>query len=44
MNQASESYENFIAMRDLNIAVTNKGIKFDKLEEFCVLFNLTNLA
>ena len=44
MNLASESYENFIAMRDLNIDVTNKGIKFDKLKEFCDLFNLTNLA
>ena len=44
MNLASESYENFIAMRDLNIDVTHKGIKFDKLKEFCDLFNLTNLA
>ena len=31
-------------MRDFNIDVTNKGIKFDKLEEFCDLVNLTNLA
>ena len=31
-------------MGDFNIDVTKKGIEFDKLDEFCDLFNLTNLA
>ena len=31
-------------MWDFNIGVINKGIEFDKLDEFCDLFNLTNLA
>ena len=29
-------------MADFNIDVTNKGIEFDKLDEFCDLFKLTN--
>ena len=41
LSKASESYENFIVMGDFNIDVTNKGTKFDKLDEFCDLFNLT---
>ena len=44
LSKASESYENFIVMGDFNIDVTNKGTKFDKLDEFCDLFNLTNLV
>ena len=44
LSKASESYENFIAMWDFNIDVTNKGIEFDKLHEFCDLFNSTNLV
>ena len=43
LSKASESYENFIVMEDFNIDVTNKGIEFDKLDEFCDLFNLINL-
>ena len=39
---ASGSYENFIG--DFNVEVTNKGIKFDKLDKFCDLFYLTNLV
>ena len=31
-------------MGDFNIDVTNKEIEFDKLGEFCDLFNLTNLS
>ena len=44
LSKASESYENFILIRDFNIDVTKNGIKFDKLDEFCDLFNLTNLV
>ena len=43
LSKASESYENFIVMGDLNVDVNNKGIEFDRLDEFCDLFNLTNL-
>ena len=31
-------------MWDFNIDVTKKGTEFDKLDEFCDLFNLTNLV
>ena len=31
-------------MGDFNIDVTKKGTEFDKLDEFCDLFNLTNLV
>ena len=41
LSKASESYKNFIAIGDFNIDVTNKGTGFD---EFCDLFNLTNLV
>ena len=44
LSKASESYENFILMGDFNIDVTNKWTEFDTLDEFCDLFNLTNLA
>ena len=44
LSKASESYENFIVMKDFNIGVTNKGTEFRKLDEFCDLFNLTNLV
>ena len=30
-------------MGDFNIDITNKGVELDKLDEFCDLFNLTNL-
>ena len=36
-------YERYIIMGDFNIDVTNKEVEFDKLGEFCDLFNLTNL-
>ena len=44
LNKASESCENFIVMGDFNIDVTNKGTEFDKLDEFCDLFDLANLV
>ena len=44
LSKASESYENFILMGDFNIDVTKKGTEFEKLDEFCDLFNLTNLV
>ena len=43
LSKASESYENFIVMGDFDIDVTNKGTKFDKLDEFCDIIDLTNL-
>ena len=30
-------------MGDVNTDITNRGVEFDKLDEFCDLFNLTNL-
>ena len=33
-----------IVRGDFNIDVTKKGIEFDKLDEFCDLFNLTDLV
>ena len=44
ISKASESYENFIVIGDFNIKATNKRIEFDKLNEFCDLFNLTQLV
>ena len=43
LSKASESYEHFIIMGDFNIDVTNRRVEFDKLDEFCNLYNLTNL-
>ena len=43
LSKASESLEHFIIMGDFNIDVKNRGVEFDKLDEFCDLFNLTNL-
>ena len=42
LSKASESYENLIVMGDFNVEVTKKGIEFDRLDEFCDLYNLTN--
>ena len=30
-------------MGDFSIDVTNRGVEFDKLDEFCDFFNITNL-
>ena len=42
-SKGSESYENFIILVDFNIDLKVAGSELDKLEEFCDLFNLTNL-
>ena len=43
LSKGSEFYENFIILGDFNIDVKVAGKELDKLEEFCDLFNLTNL-
>ena len=43
LSKANESSEHFIIMGGFNIDVTNAGVEFDNLHEFCDLFNLTNL-
>ena len=43
LSKASESYEHLIIMGDFNIHVTNRGVEFNMLDEFCDFFNLTNL-
>ena len=43
LSKPSESYKHFIIMGDFNIDVANRGVEFDKLDEFFDLFNLTNL-
>ena len=40
----SKARENFIVMGGFNVAVANKGVEFDKVDESCDLFNLTNLV
>ena len=34
LSKSNESYEHFITMGDFNIDVTNRGVEFDKLDEF----------
>ena len=43
LSKASKSYQHFIILGDFNLDVTNRGAEFNKLDEFCDLFNLTNL-
>ena len=43
LSKGSEFCENFIILGDFNIDVKVAGRELDKLEEFCNLFNLTNL-
>ena len=43
LSKGSEFYENFITLGDCNIDVKVAGRELDKLEEFCDLFNFTNL-
>ena len=43
LSKANKSYEHLIVMGDIDIDVTNRGAEFDTLDEFCDLFNLTNL-
>ena len=40
VNKFNVSYEHFIIMGNFNIDVTNRRVEFDKLYEFCDLFNL----
>ena len=42
-NKAIVKYQNIIAMGDFNIDLKIKGFGFNKLDQFCNLFNLTNL-
>ena len=41
--KASLTYGNFIIMGGFNIVINTAGIDVDKLDEFCNLFDLTNL-
>ena len=41
--KVNESYKHFIIMGNFSIHITNRGVEFHKLDEFCDLFNLTNL-
>ena len=43
LSKASETYENFIVMGDFNIDIRTKGREYEKFEDFCSLFNLSNL-
>ena len=42
-NKAIVKYQNIIVMGDFNIDLKIKGFGFNKLDQFCNLFNLTNL-
>ena len=44
LSKACRKYENFVIMEDFNIDVRLQGNGYRKLEEFCDLFNLTNLV
>ena len=43
LSKASETYENFVVMGDFNIDIRTKGREYEKFEDFCSLFNLSNL-
>ena len=43
LSRASLTYGNFIIMGDFNIDINAAGVEADKLDEFCNLFDLTNL-
>ena len=43
LSKASLTYKNFIIMGDFNIDINTAGMDIDKLDEFCNLFDLTNL-
>ena len=43
LSKASLTYENFIIMGDFNIDISTAGMDVDKLDEFCNLFDQTNL-
>ena len=43
LSKASLTYENLIIMGDFDIDINTAGMDVDKLDEFCNLFDLTNL-
>ena len=43
LSKASLAYENLIIMGDFDIDINTAGMDVDKLDEFCNLFDLTNL-
>ena len=43
LSKATLKYQKIIIMRDFNIDLKIKGFGFNKLNQFCDLFNLTNL-
>jgi len=43
LSKASTKYDNFIVMGDFNIDINKPGIEYEKLDDFCTLFNLRNL-
>ena len=43
LSKASETYKNFIATKDFNIDKRTNGREYEKSEDFCSLFNLSNL-
>ena len=44
LNKTAVKLENFTVMCDFNIDVNASGSEKDKLDEFCCLFDLTNLV
>ena len=43
LRKASLTYKHFTIMGDFNIDINTAGIEADKLDEFCSLFDVTNL-
>ena len=43
MIEQSETYENFIVMGDFKIDIRTKGREYEKFENFCSIFNLSNV-
>ena len=43
LSKASLTYEHFVIMSDFNIDINTDGMVVNKLDEFCNLFDLTNL-
>ena len=43
LSKASLTYKHFTIMGDFNIDINTAGIEADKLDEFCSLFDVTNL-
>ena len=43
LGKASFTYKHFIIMGDFNVNINTAGIEADKLNEFCSLFDVTNL-